>query len=114
MRALDVVVAVPVAGVGLHEADALLNETSSEEAFASEGIGVFFANAIGFEGGFFFALEVENFGNLHLHAIGKFIRGHAGAELVSVGVGGEMPLVELGEEIEVLALSLTGDSGGRI
>jgi len=112
--ALDVVVAVPVSGISLHKADPFFDETSGEEAFAAKGISVLLAHAIGFEGGFFFAFEIEDFGDLHLHAIGEFVGSHAGAEFAAVRVGFEMALVEFCEEIEVLALSGAGDSGGGI
>lgn len=114
MGALDVVVAIPIAGVGLHKADSFFDKAAGEEALPAEGIGIFVTDAVGFQGRFLFTLEVEDFGNLHLHAVGKFVGGHAGAEFAAIRVGFEVALIEFGQEIEVLALPLTRDSGRGI
>ena len=112
--ALDVVVAVPVSGVGLDEADAFFEEASGEEAFPAEGIGVWISDAVGVEGALFFAFEVDEVGNFHLHAVGELVGGHACGEVAAIRAVGKVVLVEFCEEVEVCALSLGAHSGGPV
>ena len=70
MRSLNVVVAVPVAGVGLDEADSLLDEAARQQTFAAKGISLAIADAVAFERRFFLVGEVEDTGHLGLHAVG--------------------------------------------
>ena len=98
--ALDVVVAVPVSGVGLDEADAFFEEASGEEAFPAEGIGVWISDAVGVEGALFFAFEVDEVGNFHLHAVGELVGFHACCEIGVLGIFAGVLVVELCEGIK--------------
>lgn len=110
VRTLNVVVAVPVAGVGLHEADTLLDKAAGKETFATEGVRARVADAVGFQGFGVLTFEVENLGNLGLHAVGKFVGLHAGFEFATAGALDEMFLIQGTEEIKGLALCFAGDA----
>ena len=112
MSALDVVMAVPRAVVELHEAHAFFHQLASEETFATEGVGGVAADAVEILGGLGFLREVEGLGDLHLHAEGELVVIHARSEFVEAGMLRGVGGVELGDEIEVLALTLRGDAGG--
>jgi hypothetical protein len=90
MIGFDVVVSVPryvvygtVAGRAascedLDESDAAFDEAACDKALATEGVGIFFVNAVEFASGFRFAGDVECFWCSGLHAVGEFVAGETG------------------------------------
>lgn len=106
----DVVVTVPVSGVGLHEAYSFFNKASGEKALAPEVIGVCIANAIVVEGGLLLFLEIDEAGNFRLHAVGEFVGSHTSTEIATIRAVLEVGVIELGEKIKVGALPSFGHS----
>ena len=113
MGTLDVVVAVPGAVVELHEAHPFFDELAGEQAFAAKGVRGVVADAIEFFGFLIFLGEVERFGHLHLHAEGEFVVVHARGEFVVTGMLRGVRGVELGEQVEIAALTPGADTGRR-
>ncbi len=110
---LDVVVAVPGAVVELHEAHTLFHELAGEKTLSAEGIGGVVADAVERLGFLVLLREVERLGHLHLHAEGEFVIVHARGEFVVAGMLRGMCGVELGDEVEVLALTCFADTWRR-
>lgn len=114
MGAFDIVVTIPVAGVGLHETDAFLDEASREKAFSPEVIGVGIANAISVEGSLLLFFEIEEVRHFRLHAVGEFVGGHTCTEIAPIWAVFQVGTIEFCEEMEVGALAFTGHSFGSI
>ena len=108
MVLLDVVVAVPgLTGTmpELDKADTAFGETTGDEELASEG-----RVAIHLAGLFGFAADVESVGRFELHAVGHLEGLRAGLEGGVLRTDGLVGGVELGQEVELLALGRTGEA----
>ena len=106
----DVVVAVPGTGVELDKTDALLDELASQQAAASEMIGLGISDPVQILGLPGFTIQVDDIRNLHLHAKGKFVIPHPRCQLLVLWMPRGMALVELLQEIEIATLLAPGDT----
>ena len=109
----DVVVTVPGTGVELDKTDTLLDELASQQATASEMVGVGISDPVQLLGLPGFTIQVNDIWNLHLHAKGKFVIPHSRCQLLVLWMSSGMALVELLQEIEIATLLALRDTGRR-
>src|SRR5262249_51190638 len=93
-------------GIELNKADTALDEPPCHETVAPEFIRWLLSHAIGFERLSRLLREIDRFGCLGLHPIGKLIRRNAGRQLLTTRTGIEMFLIQSRQQIELLALRL--------
>ena len=102
-RGEDVRVVIPTACIDLHEADTALDEATGTEELSTEvALTVHVAGLLGLLG------DVEGVGRGSLHAEGEFEGFNAGLELLVFLDGLHVAAIELGHEVELLALSFFG------
>ena len=102
-RGENVRVVIPTAGIDLDEADAALDEATSAEELGTEvALTVHIAGLLGL------LRDVERVGRGSLHAEGEFEGFNAGLELLVFLDGLHVAAIELGHEVELLALGFFG------
>lgn len=100
------------AGVKLDEANAAFHESACNETVAAKFVGRLLADTIEVESRLRFLGDINRFRSGGLHAPGKFVRADAGGEVITIGTAVEVLLVELLEQINLLALDGWGDMAG--
>ena len=103
--------AVPSSGEDLHEAGAFFDEAAGHEALAAEVVGDLVVHAIHFAGFFGFAVEIDDVGDFHLHAVGEFVGLHTGGEVSVLGMVFCVLVVEKGQLVQGGALVGAGFEG---
>ena len=73
MSPLDVVVTVPIAGIGLDEANPLLDQTAGQKTFSSKRIRLAVSNPIRLSGLLGLSFNIEKGRYLHLHPVSQFV-----------------------------------------
>ena len=69
MGTCNIVMTIPIPGVGLYESNSFFYESAGKEAFSPESVSVFLANAVFFESGFLLAFEIKELWDLRLHTV---------------------------------------------
>ena len=117
MAALESGVLVPAVGTGVgrteqfDEADATLDESAGDQAFAAEWLGHLFVESVQLSGGLRLVGEVGQIGNRGLHAESEFVVGDGRFER-AVGAGSfEDALIESAQQIELGPLRARGGAG---
>ena len=98
---------VPASGEDLHKADAFFDEAAGHEALAAEVAGFLLVHAIHFADVLGLAIEVDNFGDFHLHAVGELVGFHAGGEVGVLRIFASVLVVEFRECVEGGTLVIT-------
>ena len=105
----EAAVGVPTAVEELHEADAAFAEAAGHEGVVSVGAGRAGLFAVELEGAVWFARNVGEFGDGHLHAEGHFVLRDAGLNFRVVKFL-MMDLIQGANVVERFAAKITADS----
>ena len=108
MGPLNIVMAVPVAGISLHKAHPTFHQATGQQALARKGIRVRVPDPVHLPGRFSLSLKVKDPRDLGLHPVGQFVGGHPGLEVTGLRPRLLVLRVEPGEEIKI------GEAGFRI
>ena len=113
MRTLDVVVRVPSGRINLHAPDTFLDQATSQQATPAEVSCQRVVHAVHILCLLSFLAQVEDLGNLHLHAECQLIVLDPCFQFVVIGMLCCVFLIQLSQQIEIAPLSIPSDACRR-